>query len=178
GKTTLLNILVGLDNPTQGTVSVLGRDLAGMSENQRAFLRREQIGLLFQNAHLFPALTALENVEVALRLQATPSAERAGRAREALERVGLGARVQHRGLELSGGEQQRVALARALVHRPRFVIADEPTGNLDSTTGRAIVSLFREIVQSMGLGLLIATHDSTVMDAAERVVRIQDGRIG
>ncbi len=177
GKTTLLNILVGLDNPTQGAVSVLGQNLAAMSEGQRAFLRREQIGLLFQNAHLFPALTAQENVELALRLQAIPPTERAKRAQEALERVGLAARTQHRGLELSGGEQQRVALARALVHRPRFIVADEPTGNLDSTTGRNITSLFREIVQSMGIGLLIATHDSTVMDAAARVVRIHDGMI-
>ena len=178
GKTTLLNILVGLDNPTRGNVNVLGRDLAHLNEGQRATLRREQIGLLFQNAHLFPALTAQENVEVALRLQAIPAAERAKRAQEALERVGLSARAHHRGLELSGGEQQRVALARALVHKPRFIIADEPTGNLDSITARHIVDLFREIARDLGPALLIATHDSTVVSAADRVLRINDGQLG
>src|SRR6266849_7979126 len=143
GKTTLLNILVGLDDPTQGQVITLGHDLAKLNDAARAALRRESIGLLFQNAHLFPSLTAQENVEVALRLQLTPESERAQRARAALEMVGLGARAHHRGLELSGGEQQRVALARALVHEPRFIVADEPTGNLDSVTGRGIAALLR-----------------------------------
>jgi len=177
GKTTLLNILVGLDNPTQGQVITLGHDLAGFNEAARAALRRESIGLLFQNAHLFPSLTAQENVEVALRLQLTPEKERTQRAREALELVGLGARAHHRGLELSGGEQQRVALARALVHTPHFVIADEPTGNLDSLTARRIVQLFRDVVQQTGIALLVATHDATVYSVADRVLHINDGRI-
>ena len=177
GKTTLLNILVGLDNPTQGQVITLGHDLAGLNEAARAALRRESIGLLFQNAHLFPSLTAQENVEVALRLQLTPEKERTQRALRALELVGLGARAHHRGLELSGGEQQRVALARALVHTPRFVIADEPTGNLDSLTARRIVQLFRDVVQQTGITLLVATHDATVYNAADRVLHINDGRI-
>lgn len=177
GKTTLLNILVGLDNPTQGRVSVLGRDLTNLDEAARAALRRENIGLLFQNAHLFPSLTAQENVEIALRLQLTPAHERIQRARSALERVGLGTRSHHRGLELSGGEQQRVALARALVHTPRFVIADEPTGNLDSQTARNIVHLFREVVQQTGIAVLIATHDATVYNAADRVLQISDGQL-
>ncbi len=177
GKTTLLNILVGLDNPTHGRVSVLGQDLAQLDEPARAALRREHIGLLFQNAHLFPSLTAQENVEIALRLQLTPTHERIQRARSALERVGLGARSHHRGLELSGGEQQRVALARALVHTPRLVIADEPTGNLDSQTARNIVQLFREVVQQTGIALLIATHDATVYNAADRVLQISDGQL-
>jgi putative ABC transport system ATP-binding protein len=177
GKTTLLNILVGLDNPTHGQVSVLGHDLARLNEAARAALRRESIGLLFQNAHLFPTLTAQENVEVALRLQMTPASERMQRAMEALELVGLGARAHHRGLELSGGEQQRVALARALVHKPRFVIADEPTGNLDSLTGRKIMQLFRDVVQQTDIALLVATHDTTVVNAADRVLNINDGRI-
>src|SRR5438552_5654146 len=177
GKTTLLNILVGLDNPTQGQVSVLGQDMAQLNEAARAALRRESIGLLFQNAHLFPSLTAQENVEVALRLQLTPQGERTQRALKALERVGLAARAHHRGLELSGGEQQRVALARALVHTPRFVIADEPTGNLDSQTARNIVQLFRDVVQQTGIALLVATHDATVYNAADRVLHINDGRI-
>ena len=177
GKTTLLNILVGLDNPTQGHVSILGKDLAHLNEAERAALRREHIGLLFQNAHLFPTLTAQENVEVALRLQLTPAAEREQRAHEALELVGLGSRASHRGLELSGGEQQRVALARALVHRPRFVIADEPTGNLDSLTGRKIVQLFHDIVQQTNIALLIATHDISVVNAAHRILNINDGTL-
>ena len=177
GKTTLLNILVGLDDPTQGHVITLGHNLAQLNEAARAALRKKSIGLLFQNAHLFPTLTAQENVEVALRLQLTPESERSQRALAALELVGLGARAHHRGLELSGGEQQRVALARALVHTPRFVIADEPTGNLDSLTARKIVQLFRDIVQQTGIALLVATHDATVYNAADRVLHINDGRI-
>ena len=177
GKTTLLNILVGLDNPTRGQVITLGHDLAGLNEAARAALRRESIGLLFQNAHLFPSLTAQENVEVALRLQLTPEKERTQRALKALELVGLEARAHHRGLELSGGEQQRVALARALVHTPHFVIADEPTANLDSLTARRIVQLFRDVVQQTGIALLVATHDATVYNAADRVLHINDGRI-
>ena len=177
GKTTLLNILVGLDNPTQGRVSILGKDLAHLNETARAILRRESVGLLFQNAHLFPTLTAQENVEIALRLQRVPGQEREQRAREALELVKLDARAHHRGLELSGGEQQRVALARALVHKPRFVIADEPTGNLDSLTSRAIIQLFHDVVQQTGVALLVATHDMTVVNAADRVLHINDGTL-
>ena len=177
GKTTLLNIIVGLDDPTRGHVSTLGQDLTQLNEAARAALRRESIGLLFQNAHLFPTLTAQENVEVALRLQLTPASERTQRSLAALERVGLASRAHHRGLELSGGEQQRVALARALVHTPRFVIADEPTGNLDSLTARKIVQLFHDIVQQTGITLLVATHDATVYGAADRVLQINDGRI-
>ncbi len=177
GKTTLLNMLVGLDDPTQGQVITLGHNLAQLNESARAALRRQSIGLLFQNAHLFPTLTAQENVEVALRLQLTPESERSQRALAALELVGLSARAHHRGLELSGGEQQRAALARALVHTPRFVIADEPTGNLDSLTARKIVQLFRDIVQQTGIALLVATHDATVYNTADRVLYINDGRI-
>jgi len=177
GKTTLLNIIVGLDDPTRGQVSTLGQDMTQLNEPARAALRRESIGLLFQNAHLFPTLTAQENVEVALRLQLTPASERTQRSLAALERVGLASRAHHRGLELSGGEQQRVALARALVHTPRFVIADEPTGNLDSLTARKIVQLFHDIVQQTGITLLVATHDATVYGAADRVLQINDGRI-
>ena len=177
GKTTLLNILVGLDNPTHGRVSVLNQDLAQMNEAARAALRRKSIGILFQNAHLFPALTAQENVEVALRLLGIPGTERTNRALETLELVGLSARIHHRAMELSGGEQQRVALARALVHKPRFVIADEPTGNLDSMTGQTIVRLLRDIVQQTGIGLLVATHDAMVMSSADRVMQIHDGVI-
>jgi predicted ABC-type transport system involved in lysophospholipase L1 biosynthesis ATPase subunit len=132
---------------------------------------------MFQNAHLFPSLTAQENVEVPLRLMRMDPEQRAQRARQALERVGLGPRVHHRGVELSGGEQQRVALARALVHAPRFMVADEPTGNLDSVTGREIAALLREVTHQTQMGLLVATHDAMVAYAADRVLLIHDGRI-
>jgi ABC-type lipoprotein export system ATPase subunit len=177
GKTTLLNILIGLDNPTHGQVFILGHDLARLDENARARLRRESIGMMFQNAHLFPSLTAQENVEVPLRLARVAPEERTTQAREMLELVGLGSRMHHRGLELSGGEQQRVALARALVHQPRFIVADEPTGNLDSLTGRDITNLLREIAHREQIGLLVATHDATVVASADRVLNIQDGQI-
>ncbi len=177
GKTTLLNILVGLDSPTQGTVKVLQRDLSKLNESERARLRRESIGIMFQNAHLFPSLTAQENVEIPLRLARTPSARRIVQAREALEQVGLAKRAHHRGLELSGGEQQRVALARALVHQPRFIVADEPTGNLDSLTGREITKLLRAITHDNKIGMLVATHDPVFVASADHVLQIQDGRI-
>jgi putative ABC transport system ATP-binding protein len=177
GKTTLLNILIGLDNPTQGQVFILEKNLAIFNETERARLRRHSIGMMFQNAHLFPSLTALENVEIPLRLALTEADQREKLAYEALKRVGLAQRVHHRGLELSGGEQQRVALARALVHSPRFIVADEPTGNLDSVTGRDLAKLLRETAQQSQIGLLVATHDSTIVEAADRVLNIQDGRI-
>lgn len=177
GKTTFLNILIGLDNPTAGHVFILGQELAKMSETERARLRRESIGIMFQNAHLFPSLTAQENVEVPLRLARTPSQQRIKLAREALEQVGLDKRANHRGMELSGGEQQRVALARALVHQPRFIVADEPTGNLDSLTGRTITQLLRDISHNTNIGLLIATHDPYIVNTADRVLHMQDGRI-
>ena len=130
GKTTLLNILIGLDNPTQGQVFVLEKDLATFNETERARLRRKSIGMMFSNSHLFPSLTAQENVEIPLRLALADANQREKLAYDALKRVGLTKRAHHRGLELSGGEQQRVALARALVHSPRFIVADQPTDNL------------------------------------------------
>lgn len=177
GKTTLLNILVGLDDPGRGNVRVLGRELTDMNEQARALLRRTSLGLLFQNAHLIPTLTALENVELTLRLLKISARERRRLALDVLERVGLKDRSYHRGLELSGGEQQRVALARALVHRPRLIVADEPTGNLDSSTGQRMIALLREMVQQSGSSLLIATHDSVVVNAADRILYIEDGSI-
>jgi ABC-type lipoprotein export system ATPase subunit len=177
GKTTLINIIIGLDNPTQGQVFILGHDLSKMGENERARLRRESIGMMFQNAHLFPSLTALENVEIPLRLANVAQDQRNKQSRAALDRVGLGRRMRHRGMELSGGEQQRVALARSLVHEPRFLIADEPTGNLDSLTGRDITALLRDITHQTQVGMLIATHDPIIVESADRVIRIQDGRV-
>lgn len=177
GKTTLLNLLVGLDDPTSGQVVILGQDLARLDDTARAKLRREHVGMMFQNAHLFPSLTAQENVEIPMRLARADPKIRDARTRQALELVGLGARMRHRGLELSGGEQQRVALARALVHAPRFLVADEPTGNLDSMTGREIVALLRDIAHQTNIGMLIATHDATVVMSADRVVQLQDGML-
>jgi ABC-type lipoprotein export system ATPase subunit len=177
GKTTLLNILIGLDNPTEGKVFILERDLSTLNETERAQLRRESVGMMFQNAHLFPSLTAQENVEVPLRLARVPSQQRTKQAREALEQVGLLKRVNHRGMELSGGEQQRVALARALVHRPQFIVADEPTGNLDSLTGRDITKLLYNTAHQQQIGLLIATHDPVLVAAADRVLQINDGLV-
>ena len=178
GKTTLLNILTGLDNPTTGRVRIAGQDLAPLNETARALLRRQYVGVMFQNAHLFPVLTAQENVEVPLRLGHVTSAnERGERARRALELVGLLPRAEHRGTELSGGEQQRAALARALVTSPRFLVADEPTGNLDSQTGRAIAALLREVAHSEGIGMLIATHDATIAATADRVLQLHDGAL-
>ena len=177
GKTTLLNILTGLDDPTSGAVTLLGHDLARLDEAARARLRREGAGILFQQSHLFPLLTAQENVEVMLRLDRTPGEKRRERARRALDLVGLGSRAHHRALELSGGEQQRVALARALVHAPRFVVADEPTGSLDTRTGRDIADLLRDVAHSQRVGLLVATHDATVAGVADRVLGLHDGMI-
>jgi putative ABC transport system ATP-binding protein len=178
GKTTLLNILTGLDNPTAGRVRIAGQDLAPLNETARALLRRQYVGVMFQNAHLFPVLTAQENIEVPLRLGHVTSAnERSERARRALELVGLLPRAEHRGMELSGGEQQRAALARALVTSPRFLVADEPTGNLDSQTGRAIAALLREVAHGEGIGMLIATHDATIAATADRVLQLRDGAL-
>ena len=177
GKTTLLNILTGLDSPTEGKVFLLERDLSTLSEAARTRLRRESIGIMFQNAHLFPSLTAQENVEIPMRLARVPSAQRIQRAREALEQVGLLKRAHHRGMELAGGEQQRVALGRALAHQPRLIVADEPTGNLDSLTGRDITRLLQDTAHRERIGLLIATHDPTLLSSVDRVLSIQDGVI-
>src|SRR3989440_9515279 len=133
--------------------------------------------MMFQNAHLFPSLTAQENVELPLRLARMASDERVQLARDALKQVGLAPRALHRGLELSGGEQQRVALARALVDSPRFIVADEPTGNLDSMTSHTIASLLRDVAHSSHIGLLVATHDATIVAASDRVLNISDGHV-
>src|SRR5258707_194155 len=171
-QTTLLNILIGLDNPTQGPVIILCEDLARFIETARVRLRRESIGMMFQNAHLFPSLTAQENIEVPLRLARLDPTRRTQKSKRALEMVGLGPRAHHRGLELSGGEQQRVALARALVHQPRFLAADEPTGNLDSQTAREMAELLHTVAHEQGAGVLVATHDALVISVADRVVAI------
>ncbi len=175
GKTTLLNLIAGLDEPTAGSIWLFGQELARMSERQRTLLRRESLGFVFQAAHLFPNLTALENVELPLRLGRAETRERQQRAAEALQMVGLAGRARHRALELSGGEQQRVALARALAHGPRLVLADEPTGNLDSQTGRTILHLIRRVASEQGVTFLIATHDPQAAEIANDLYDISDG---
>ena len=175
GKTTLLNIIAGLDDPTSGRVILFGRDLASMKEAERTVLRRNELGFMFQSAHLIPTLTARENVGLLLRLSNTEPAERERRAHEALALVGLAAREAHRAPELSGGEQQRVAIARALVHAPRMVLADEPTGNLDTHTGLAILELLKNVAHSAGIGFILTTHDPQASALADAVYDINDG---
>jgi putative ABC transport system ATP-binding protein len=175
GKTTLLNIIAGLDDPTTGRVVLFGRDVATVKEAERTLIRRSELGFMFQAAHLIPTLTARENVGLLLRLAKAAPAERERRAHEALALVGLAAREEHRAPELSGGEQQRVAIARALVHAPRMVLADEPTGNLDTHTGLVILELLKNVAHSAGIGFIVTTHDPQASALADAIYDISDG---
>ena len=177
GKTTLLNVLGGLDRPTSGSVVVEGRDLARLSTAELIDLRRRTIGFVFQGFGLLPILSAAENVEIPLRLASVASGVRQERVQEMLDVVGLGGRAGHRPAELSGGEQQRVAIARALANRPRILLADEPTGQLDSETGHVIMQLIRRVVRTEGVTAIVATHDPAMLDVADRVVELHDGRL-
>ena len=177
GKTTLLNLMAGLDQATSGSILFEDRDMADMSENELIELRRHKIGFVFQSFGLLPLLSAFENVELPLRISGARSREREQRANEALEMVGLAARSRHRPYELSGGEQQRVAIARAMVIRPSLMLADEPTGELDSSNARAIFGLFAEMVKEEGISVVAATHDSTLLNLADEVLEMRDGRI-
>jgi putative ABC transport system ATP-binding protein len=177
GKTTLLNLLGGLDKPTSGRVLVDGLEVSSMNESRLVEFRRHTVAFIFQSFGLVPILSAAENVEVPLRLvRADPSA-RDDRVMELLDLVGLAERANHRPQELSGGEQQRVAIARALANRPKLLLADEPTGQLDSTTGHAIMATLRSVVRAEGVTAVVATHDPALLDLADRVVEIQDGRV-
>lgn len=177
GKTTLLNLLGGLDRPTAGTVTVDGRLISSMSESELVDVRRHTIAFVFQSFGLVPILTAAENVEVPLRLVRAEPRERDRRVQELLEIVGLGERARHRPHELSGGEQQRVAIARALANRPRLLLADEPTGQLDSETGHRIMLVLRSVVRAEGITAIVATHDPLMIDVADRVVELRDGHL-
>ena len=177
GKTTLLNILAGLDKPTDGKVMFEDRDIAEMGENDLTELRRHKIGFVFQSFGLLPLLSAFENVELPLRIAGVGVRGREARAREALEIVGLWNRAKHRPYELSGGEQQRVAIARAIVNEPPLILADEPTGELDSNNARSIFGLFKEMVQNRGISVVSATHDSTLLEMADEVKEIRDGQL-
>lgn len=177
GKTTLLNLIGTLDRPTTGTVRIERETVTEMPDDALALLRRHKLGFVFQTFGLIPILTAAENVGVPLRLAEADVAEREERVRLLLGLVGLGERARHRPDELSGGEQQRVAIARALANSPRLLIADEPTGQLDSATGRAIMTLIRSLVKDEGVTALVATHDPALIGIADRVIELRDGAV-
>ncbi|MDT3434823.1 ABC transporter ATP-binding protein [Haloarcula sp. 1CSR25-25] len=176
GKTTLLNILGLLDTPTEGTVLLEGQDVTGLGDRKRTSLRKRTIGFVFQHFYLLPTLTAVENVEVPLLLDRDP--EVTNRARSLLERLGLGDRLDHKPDELSGGQKQRVAIARSLINSPKVVLADEPTGNLDSGTGRQILDEFRRIADEDDVAIVAVTHDDLVNEYVDRTVHLVDGTIG
>jgi putative ABC transport system ATP-binding protein len=177
GKTTLLNILGGLDRPTSGRVLIDGNEISAMTEDELVDVRRRSVAFIFQSFGLVPILSAAENVEIPLRLVRTDARSRDARVRELLELVGLGGRAKHRPHELSGGEQQRVAIARALANRPRILLADEPTGQLDSETGHVIMLLLRDVVRTEGVSAIVATHDPVMLDVADRIVELRDGEL-
>ena len=177
GKSTLLNLLGALDRPTSGKLWVAGEELAALSRPALASLRLRRIGFVFQQYNLIPVLSALENVEYVMLLQGVPDQDRRERARSILAQVGLSGLEDRRPGELSGGQQQRVAVARAIVSEPALVLADEPTANLDSKTGAALMDLMRRLNEDKGLTFIFSTHDPMVMDRARRLVRLKDGRI-
>ena len=174
GKTTLLGLLAGLDRPAGGRVELDGQDLGALTEDQRARLRAEKVGFVFQSFQLIPTLTAKENVQVPLELRGEPAESR---AQELLDRVGIGDRAHHYPAQLSGGEQQRVALARAFSIRPQILFADEPTGNLDARTGATIIDLMTSLNRELGTTLVLVTHDHDLASRARRTIRLSDGRV-
>ncbi len=177
GKTTLLNCLSGLDQATSGEVHIFGEEIGQWNERKLTAWRREQVGFIFQSLGLLPALSAYENVELILRMNKVKPKERHKATTECLDLVGLTKWADHRPYEMSGGQQQRVAIARALANSPKVIIADEPTGELDSKTGREILSLFKGIIRERNMTMLMATHDSLVDDYVDQVLHLQDGQI-
>ncbi len=177
GKSTLLQMLGALDRPSEGRIRFEGRELGSMTGNELADLRRDEIGFVFQQFNLIPTLTALENIEVATAPTAEPAVEQQRRGAELLDRVGLGSRGEHLPGELSGGEQQRVAIARALANRPRVLLADEPTGNLDSKNGASVLDLIASLHAEQGLTVILVTHDEATAAAAPRTIQLADGEL-
>lgn len=177
GKSTLLNVIGALDRPDSGKVLIQGRDLDGLSEAELTVHRRKTVGFVFQDYGLIPNLTALENVMLPMEFAKVPRSESRDRARALLDAVEMSARTAHRPNKLSGGEQQRVAIARALANDPTIVLADEPTGNLDTGTGKGVVSLLRSLVEDHQKTIIVVTHDESVAQSADRRFHIQDGRI-
>ncbi len=177
GKSTLLNIIGGLDRPTSGRVEVDGREINTLSKTELSLLRRERIGFIFQSYNLIPVLTAMENAEYVLMLQGIPTAERRERVREVLKEVGLEGLENRYPRQLSGGQQQRVAIARAIVSAPALVLADEPTANVDSETGKALLDLMRNLNEEKGVTFFFSTHEEAVMKRARRLLQLRDGVI-
>jgi ABC-type lipoprotein export system ATPase subunit len=178
GKSSLLNLIAGLDRPTSGAVVVEGKNLAALSREDLARHRLHTVGMVFQSFNLIPSMTVIENVELPLRFAEVERGGRDALAREALERVGLGKRLKHRPSELSGGEQQRTALARALINRPKLLLADEPTGNLDSRTGSEILNIIREFNESLGMTVVMVTHERVLAEQyAQRLIFLADGKL-
>jgi putative ABC transport system ATP-binding protein len=177
GKTTLLNLIGGLDRPTSGRVLLAGRPVSEMKGRELSDFRRDHIGFVFQSFNLVPVLTVQENIEYVMLLQAVPARERRTRVADILDQLGLGGMEQRRPPQLSGGEQQRVAVARALVARPDVVLADEPTANLDSATGSALLDLMRRLNETRGTTFLFSTHDERIMARARRLVVLRDGAV-
>ncbi len=177
GKSTLLHLLGGMETPTSGEVHLLGESLAALDDDRLTLLRRASIGFLFQFFQLLPTLSAIENVEIPLLLAGVPKADAASLAAEMLEKVGLGSVSARRPSEMSGGEQQRVALARALVHQPKLLLADEPTGNLDSVAGAAILKLLRELTARQNQTVILATHSREAADSGDTVILLRDGQV-
>lgn len=175
GKSTLLGLMAGLDRPTSGSIELDGTDITTMAESQMARFRREKVGYIFQSFHLIPTLTAMENVAVPLELSGERRADE--RAKDLLAAVGLGDRMGHYPVQLSGGEQQRVAIARAFACRPPILLADEPTGNLDSSTGGHIIQLLLALHRDYGTTLVLVTHDTTLASSMQRVLSLRDGRL-
>ena len=177
GKSTCMNMIGCLDRPTSGTVKINGRETALMNEKELAVLRNKTVGFVFQQYHLIPAMNILENVMLPLKYQKVDRVARLERASAALEAVGLGERIHHRPHELSGGQKQRVAIARAMVTQPKILLADEPTGALDTETGKQVMEMFRKINSENGTTIIIVTHDPRIGDSTERCIRILDGQI-
>jgi putative ABC transport system ATP-binding protein len=178
GKSTLLHLLAGLDHPTGGSIQVAGKELSGLSSEDLARYRRHTVGMVFQSFNLIPSLRVFENVELPLRLAEVGREERRTRVKEALEHVGLGARMEHRPTQLSGGEQQRVAIARALVNAPAVLLADEPTGNLDSRTGEQIMRLVEQCNHALKMTVVLVTHERVLAERyAKRLIFMADGRV-
>ena len=177
GKTTLLNVLSGIDEPNSGEVMIAGSPMYSVSDDQRTLMRAQNLGFIFQDFNLLPVLSAVENVELPLLLLGKSASESRKSALEALDSVGLADRSEHRPTELSGGQQQRVAIARAIVHHPKVILCDEPTGNLDSTTSDIVMNLLKDINGKLGTTFLLVTHDKEVASQCSRILRMDDGLI-
>ena len=177
GKSTCMNMIGCLDRPTSGIVEINGKETAKMTEKELAVLRNQTVGFVFQQYHLIPSMNVLENVMLPLKYQKVEKSERVERAKKALEAVGLGDRLKHRPHELSGGQKQRVAIARAMITEPKILLADEPTGALDSSTGKQVMELFKTINREKGTTVIIVTHDPGIGASTERCIKILDGQV-